>query len=96
MTVTVKPFQPFGSRVGKDTVLGLHFPYDADLVRLLKEGLQALRQFYQGHPQPGGWLPQHGCWFVERAAWPAVKGMLEDAGHAVVEQETQPCPTRSR
>jgi hypothetical protein len=87
VTITVKPFQPFGSRVGKDTVLGLHFDYDAGLVQVLKDGLQALRRFYQGFPQPGGWLPQHGCWFVEREVWPAVQGVLERAGHDVVEQE---------
>jgi hypothetical protein len=89
MTITVKPFQPFGSRVGKDTVLGLYSRYDPDLVEVLKAAIKYAGA-YAGVQSVGGWLPKHGCWFVERAVWPAVRASLEGAGHAVVEQETRP------
>jgi hypothetical protein len=85
MRITVKPFQPFESRVGTDTVLGLRFPYDPALADLLKFAYREAGA-RAGVRSPGGWLPEHKCWFVERAVWPAVRDCLERAGHTIIEE----------
>jgi hypothetical protein len=89
MQIIVRPFQPFESRVGIDTVLGLSFRYDAALIELLKS---ALRQAgaRERVRNPGGWVREHKCWFVERAVWPAVRACLVRAGHEVVEHDPEP------
>jgi hypothetical protein len=80
MHVRVRPFQPFSSRVGVDTVAGLSFPYDAGVVAVLKDGIAEARRRF-GRPNLGGWLPEHRRWFVEWVAWPTVRRHLLDAGH---------------
>jgi hypothetical protein len=82
MHVRVRAFQPFSSRVGLDTVAGLEFAYDRDLIAVLKEGIRDARRWF-GRPNLGGWLPEHRKWFVEWIAWPTVKDHLERAGHTV-------------
>jgi hypothetical protein len=86
MQIIVRPFQPFQSRAGIDTVLGLSFPYDPALAALLKSAYREAG-VREGVRIPGGWLPEHKCWFVERAVWPAVRACLARAGHKVVEHE---------
>jgi hypothetical protein len=81
-SIHVFAFQPFSSRTGFDTVLGLRFSFDRDLVELLKEALRNLKPGFPG--SPGGWLPEHRAWFVERAVWPAVSTRLRAAGCDVV------------
>jgi hypothetical protein len=41
--IRVRPFQPFSSRVGVDTVAGLEFPYDPALIDTLKSALRSAR-----------------------------------------------------
>jgi hypothetical protein len=82
-SVRVMPFQPFSSRKGVDTVLGLHFDYDPGLVALLKEALQGAR-WRTGRRNVGGWLPEWHRWFVERVAWPHVRQRLLEAGCRVL------------
>lgn len=85
--IRVSEFQPFESRQGVDTVIRLQFPYDPDLIALLKKSLRTYRQ-YAVDPtrqifQPGGWRPDEKCWFVERAIWPMVLRDLENAGYLI-------------
>jgi hypothetical protein len=84
--IDVTPFQPFKSRAGVDTVLGLRFAYDPAVIDTLKAALRGA-----GRNQ-GGWLAAHKRWFVERGAWPAVKAALVGAGHAVREAEDDEAP----
>jgi hypothetical protein len=83
--IRVSAFQPFKGRVGVDTVLGLEFPYDPDLVELLKESIRDAKRRTGVAGTAGGWLAEHHRWFVERAAWPLIKAALLRAGHAVDE-----------
>jgi hypothetical protein len=95
MLIRVHEFQPFASREGVDTVLGLTFRYDPALVGLLKAAIRS-EGLRQGVKCPGGWLAEHRCWFVERPVWPAVREALARAGHAARGEEQGPaaCPTR--
>jgi hypothetical protein len=95
MQIIVRPFQPFESRVGIDTVLGLRFPYDPALPGLLKSAYREAGA-RAGVRSPGGWLPEHKCWFVERAVWPAVRDCLVRAGHKVVEHDPEGEPEAPR
>jgi hypothetical protein len=95
MRITVKPFQPFESRVGIDTVLGLRFPYDLALAGLLKSAYREAGA-REGVRSPGGWLAEHKCWFVERAVWPAVRACLERAGHTIIEEGAEGEPEAPR
>jgi hypothetical protein len=80
--IDVSRFQPFQSRVGKDTVLGLRFGYDPELVAVLKSAVrEAARALGVGFR--GGWLPEHKLWFVENDAWPSVRRRLLEAGHTL-------------
>jgi hypothetical protein len=97
--VYVSAFQPFASRRGVDTVLALRFKYDPDLIATLKDALQEARS--RGYAfQPGGWLAEERCWFVERQAWPCVRSHLRDAGYSVflspgVNESEEPPPGRT-
>src|SRR5262245_45309466 len=77
-TIQVTSFQPFTSRVGIDTVLALHFRFDAEIVRTLKAALRATDMH-----NAGGWPTEHRCWFVELCVWYEVKEALLDAGYTV-------------
>jgi hypothetical protein len=79
MIINVSTFQPFESRQGVDTVFALRFRYDPDLVALLKSALRAARRRGLSF-NPGGWLPNEHCWFVERSAWPYVRDFLAQEG----------------
>jgi hypothetical protein len=83
--IRVTRFQPFSSRTGVDTVVGLAFRYDADLVAKLKTILREARSHCRVSGHPGGWLDEHRKWFVEPAAWPFVRRRLEAAGCVLVE-----------
>jgi hypothetical protein len=76
-------FQPFETR--QDTVLGLRFPYDAELVEHLKTTLRqwrdAVRRANPMAQTAGGWLPAYRCWFIEPPAWPAVAALLRQYGY---------------
>jgi hypothetical protein len=74
-------FQPFESRRGIDTVVGLRFRYDVQLVADLKDALRQARRLKGGH-HLGGWLAQHRARFVERRAWPHVPQRLQALGNA--------------
>jgi hypothetical protein len=84
VTVDVTEFQPFPSRVAVDTVLALKSGYDPELVEAVKEGLAYARQ-RAGVKNPGGWLRDRRVWFVEHAAWPYVRDLLEARGHTIRE-----------
>ncbi|MEW6730502.1 MAG: hypothetical protein AB1489_04095 [Acidobacteriota bacterium] len=71
--IVVKYFQPFESRVGIDTVVGLKFDQNPGVVTALCEALQ---QCPRRGFTPGGWLPVERLWFVEKAAWPFVRAHL--------------------
>jgi hypothetical protein len=86
--IQVTRFQPFSSRVGRDTVIDLAFRYDANLVSQLKEILRAARLYCRGAGQAGGWLITHKKWFVEPTAWPYVRGRLVEAGCILDEEPT--------
>lgn len=98
--IEVFAFQPFSSRVGQDTVLGLRCPYDAALVKGLKAVLQPfhapLRATAPRMQTAGGWLDAPRCWFVERPAWPAVAALLLALGYCVpgVPEEAASDPPR--
>jgi hypothetical protein len=74
--------QPFGSRRGIDTVLVMRFPFDPDVIALLKAAFQEVRQ-QTGRGNVGGWLPGERYWFCERFAWPTIRQRLLSAGHAL-------------
>jgi hypothetical protein len=78
-------FQPFQTRRGIDTVLGLRFGYDAALIAALKDILRQWRPIVrQANPMAqvaGGWLPAYRCWFIEPPAWPAVAALLRRYGY---------------
>jgi hypothetical protein len=78
-------FQPFQTRRGIDTVVGLRFGYDAALIAALKDLLRqwrdAVRQANPIAQTAGGWLPAYRCWFVEVPAWPAVAALLRQHGY---------------
>jgi hypothetical protein len=78
-------FQPFQTRRGIDTVLGLRFGYDAALIAALKDILRQWRPVVrQANPRAqvaGGWLPAYRCWFIEPPAWPAVAVLLRRYGY---------------
>jgi hypothetical protein len=80
--ILVRAFQPFSSRAGVDTVLALAFRYDPELIAQLKAALRETGRS-AGVRQPGGWLPEHRVWFVERCVWPDVRARLLRHGHAV-------------
>jgi hypothetical protein len=85
--ITTFRFQPFTSRT--DTVMGVRFAYNADLVAALKASLArhrgrafcaAARRY-----TAGGWLPEYKAWFVEEVVWHLVRADLEeDCGPLVV------------
>jgi hypothetical protein len=81
--ISAEKFQPFPSRAGVDTVVGLRFKYDADLIDMLKALLQ-LARVRTGGKAAGGWLKREKRWFVEWAAWPFVQEALEADGHTIV------------
>ncbi|MGI8553472.1 MAG: hypothetical protein ACR2PL_22215 [Dehalococcoidia bacterium] len=66
-------FQPFGGRRGVDTVIGLKFAYDTEVIAVIKDAL--LQQRRPGFV-PGGWLPEWKTWWIEEGAWPAVSEEL--------------------
>jgi hypothetical protein len=79
--IRVFPFQPFASRLGRDTVIGLQAAYDAERVALLKSALREARELTGRNT--GGWLATERAWFVERSAWPTVRRRLVEAGYAL-------------
>jgi hypothetical protein len=82
--ITVQAFQPFRSRVGLDTVVGLTFPFNAGAVAEMKAALDWARDDARRRGLPltvGGWLGDRRCWFVERSAWPVVREFLLDRGY---------------
>jgi hypothetical protein len=86
VTIDVTEFQSFASRVGVDTVLALRFPYSEGVVETVKEALRDMRHL-GGVKNPGGWLADRKLWFVERVAWPHVRGLLLARGHMVREDD---------
>ena len=82
MVIGYTTFQPFESRVGKDTVVKMISRYDATLVEQLKEIRNILKVSY-GVKNPGGWLQDHKAWFWEHSVWNYVKGCLQAYGHQV-------------
>lgn len=84
-TIYTRDFQPFESRRGRDTVVGLHFNYDPQLIDLLKRTLRQLKDQAVDPSrhifQPGGWRPEEKCWFIERSIWGEVKHILEYEGY---------------
>jgi hypothetical protein len=84
--IRVAPFQPFASRVGVDTVVGLQFGYDEELIGLIKAALREAkartrRKFL------GGWKADYRRWFVEWVAWPHVRSRLIGAGYDLDESD---------
>jgi hypothetical protein len=77
--VRVFEFQPFESRRGVDTVIGLRFGYDPELVACLKQAVRVAKGLYM-RKNLGGWLAKHKAWFVEKFAWPGVRRRLEALG----------------
>lgn len=79
-------FSPFESRPGA-AVVRLTFRYDADVVAALKAELRRLTPLLRDPERrvftAGGWLPEHRAWFIERAAWPPVRALLERHGYTV-------------
>jgi hypothetical protein len=90
--VKVVRFQPFPSRAGVDTVLGLSFTYDRAVVDTIKQTLGQEKARLGG--TQGGWLAEHKLWFVEPATWPAVRRRLAAAGCTFDEETagTEPVP----
>lgn len=79
--IRVDAFHPFKNR--RDSVLALRFAYDAATVARLKALLRECRDI--GLSNPGGWLPDYECWFIERDAWPVIRqGLIRD-GHDIAE-----------
>ncbi len=64
-------FQPFESRQGVDTVIGLTFPFNRPIAEILKQCFARYRQqLYDPEHfihSAGGWLARERCWFVEHA-----------------------------
>jgi hypothetical protein len=87
--IQVHTFQPFSSRVGIDTVLGLSFRYDPVLISQLKTALHEANR-HVGLRHPGGWLAEYKLWFVERCVWPDVRARLLRHGHTVREEPVPP------
>ena len=83
-TIRAFTFQPFASRQGQDTVVGLRFPFNPSVAQILKQCF--VRYRHELHDPEhfilaaGGWLPNKRCWFVEQAIWPTVQRELESAG----------------
>jgi hypothetical protein len=84
-------FQPFESREGRDTVVGLRFRYDPGLIQVLKDALRVAGEtLYERNL--GGWLPEHKAWFVERRAWRIVRQRLVEAGCVITGQPADEAP----
>jgi hypothetical protein len=79
MFIAVDVFQPFRSRQGIDTVVGLRCVYDPGFVEEIKRSLRSAGRWLK-LKNPGGWLAEHRVWFVEWAAWPFVRDDLRRAG----------------
>ena len=83
-------FQPFESRQGRDTVIGLTFPFNRPIAEILKQCFARYRQqvYDPEHfiHSAGGWLTRERCWFVEHAIWPTVQRELEAAGYEIHSQ----------
>ncbi len=83
-------FQPFESRQGRDTVIGLTFPFNRPIAEILKQCFARYRQqLYDPEHfihSAGGWLARERCWFVEHAIWPTVQRELEAAGYEIHSQ----------
>ena len=81
-------FQPFESRRGRDTVIGLTFPFDQPIAQILKQCCARYRhQLFDPENfihSAGGWLAHKRCWFVERAIWPDVQAELKAAGYEIL------------
>jgi len=82
--VRVFTFQPFSSRVGRDTVVGLRFKYDPRVIDLIKAALREAQARF-GTRNAGGWLQEHKSWFAERYAWFVVRRRLAAAGVTLLE-----------
>ncbi|HEY7066399.1 MAG TPA: J domain-containing protein [Chloroflexota bacterium] len=100
-TATYFAFQPFTSRAGMDTVLGVRFPFNGALVGELKDRLRTQKQRHYLARPAGGWLPEARAWFVERECWPTIHALLRQWGYSVQEiprpadvphYEGQQCP----
>lgn len=70
-TATTFSFAPFASRAGQ-MVVGIRGPYSEGFTDAIKEALRVERQYLKARVSatrslynPGGWLPDQGCWFVE-------------------------------
>ena len=86
-TIRAFTFQPFASRQGQDTVVGLRFPFNPSVAQILKQCFVRIRHELHDPEHfilaAGGWLPKNRCWFVEQAIWPTVQRELEAAGYAL-------------
>jgi hypothetical protein len=91
MNIQAFSFQPFESRQGHDTVIGLRFEYDPGVNDILKAAVRVARETLGGH-HLGGWQPEHEVWYVERCAWPIVRQRLVDAGHVITGQPGDEAP----
>ncbi len=85
--ITVDRFQPFVSRCGIDQVIRLQFAYDPALISKIK-ALLCVYQVGSEHKTVGGWLPKHGCWFVEPSVWDVVRMELLYLGYRVMERKS--------
>jgi hypothetical protein len=92
--IRVSAFQPFESRQGVDTVLALRFQYDPELIESLKLALRRA-SYLKYIKNPGGWLAEHRCWFVEREAWPIVQEHLRADGYAYISSPEVDEPPRT-
>ena len=94
--IQVAEFQPFESRQHdpRDKVRSLRFKYDPELIDQLKEAIGAHRWRFGRHTfprcTPGGWLPEHKVWFVEREIYDEVRYELEWLGHEFDERLLTP------
>jgi hypothetical protein len=72
---------------GYGTMYALSFPYDRELVAILKGAIYDARK---GRSRPAGsWQPKDRCWWVEEFAWDEVSDCLRAAGCTLVGPDGQ-------
>ena len=77
MKITVRPHTPPG---GGEDLIGLHFPYDKDLIGWLKDIRMVYRGFHPGRQKCLNWDPESKCWVLRPEAWAFVRHNLENTG----------------
>lgn len=81
MCVNLIRCQPFKSRVGVDTVVGLKFDFNVEIINALRD---VLAEHKRDGFTMGGWLPTEGLWFLEEAIWPYARARLLEIGCELV------------